>query len=246
SVVNPSHRMSNTEKAIESLLASQKRQLRGHSPGPKAFREYFGDPYTRGSSLTRKIVSDSEEDDQATPDTASTTSTRPRYKRSSFKIQGAGSSSITPTPAPTIPMAELAMIMEGLKEINGKIALLENKVNNNYIPIVEEQQQQPPIPRRPPPRRNTVFDRNRMWEENSEDTEDKIAEVWPTTDETAFKFYNTPIITKECKFLQEDMKELSETLYKTKKSRNSNETEVLLQIRSIVKVLLPRPHSRTV
>ncbi|KAJ1569839.1 hypothetical protein HK096_000596, partial [Nowakowskiella sp. JEL0078] len=74
-----------------------------------------------------------------------------------------------------------------------------------------------------------------MWEENSDDTKDKIAEVWPTTDESAFKFYNTPIITKECKFLQEDMKELSETLYKTKKSRNSKETEVLQQIRAIVK-----------
>ncbi|KAJ1523092.1 hypothetical protein HK096_001781, partial [Nowakowskiella sp. JEL0078] len=47
SVVNPSHRMSNTEKAIESLLASQKRQLQGRSPGPKAFKEFLSEPYTR-------------------------------------------------------------------------------------------------------------------------------------------------------------------------------------------------------
>ncbi|KAJ1569838.1 hypothetical protein HK096_000595 [Nowakowskiella sp. JEL0078] len=65
--------MNSTDKAIESLLASQKRQLRGRYIGTKAFKEFFKGPYPRGSSLNRGIVSDSE-DDQATPDSSSTTS----------------------------------------------------------------------------------------------------------------------------------------------------------------------------
>ncbi|KAJ1556557.1 hypothetical protein HK096_000218, partial [Nowakowskiella sp. JEL0078] len=141
-------------------------------------------------------------------------------------------------------MVELAMIMEGLKEINGKIAILDNKVNNDFIVIIDEQEP-PIIPHhnpQPPPRRDTVFDRNRIWEENSEDTEDKIADVWPTTDETAFKFLTHLSLLKN-----EDMKELSKTLYKTKKSRNSNETEVLLQIRLIVKGIFQSSfHNHTV